>query len=119
MKEHSSVEFHFGGSKPLLVLSGLPPMDVGLPPMFADLPPNVKPIATKSRGFSKRDRSFIGDEIKRLLELGVIEPSKSSWRAQVLVDRNEGKKPRLVIDYSRTVNTYTIPDAYPVPRTDQ
>ena len=119
MKEHSSVEFHFGGSKPPLVLSGLPPMDMELPPMFADLPSNVKPIATKSRGFSKCDRSFIGDEIKRLLELGIIEPSKSPWRAQVLVDRNEGKKPRLVIDYSRTVNTYTIPDAYPVPRIDQ
>ena len=118
MEEHSVVEFHFGGSKPPLVLSGLPPMKLVLPPMFADLPPNVKPIATKSRGHSKCDQSFIADEVKRLLELDVIEPSKSPWRAQVLVDRNEGKKPRMVIDYSRTINTYTIPDAYPIPRID-
>ena len=116
MDQHSSVEFRFGGSKPPLVLSGLPPMDMVLPPMFSDLPSNVKPIATKSRRFSLRDKSFIGEEVQRLLKSDIIEPSKSPWRAQVLVDRDEGKKPRMVIDYSRTVNQYTIPDAYPVPR---
>ena len=104
MDQHSSVEFRFGGSEPPLVLSGLPPMDMVLPPMFSDNLLNPRPIATKSRRFSFRDKSFIGEEVKRLLKLDIIEPSKSPWRAQVLVDRNEGKKPRMVIDYSRTVN---------------
>ena len=118
MDQHSSVVFRFGGSKPPLVLSGLPPMNMVLPPMFSDMPSNVKPIATKSRRFSFRDKSFIAEEVQRLMKLDVIEPSKSPWRAQVLIDRNEGKSPRMVIDYSRTVNMYTIPDSYPVPRID-
>ena len=118
MDQHSSVVFKFGGTKPPLVLSGLPPMDMVLPPMFSDLPSNVKAIATKSRRFSLQDKSFIAEEVQRLSKLDIIEPSKSAWRAQVLVDRNEGKSPRMVIDYSRTVNQYTIPDSYPVPRID-
>ena len=119
MKKHSSVEFRFGGNDPPLVLSGLSSMDMALPPMFSHLPAHITPIATKSRRFSTIDKTFIAEEVQRLLQKGVIEPSRSPWRAQVLVDRNEGKKPRMVIDYSKTINTYTIPDSYPIPRIDE
>ena len=56
-------------------------------------------------------------EVKRLLAEGIIEPSSSPWRAQALVSR-EGDKARMVIDYSQTINRYTQPDAYPLPRID-
>ena len=116
MSLHSSVEFKFGGIKPSLVISTLSPMDVVLPTMFPNLDQSVRPIAIRSRRFSSEDKAFIKLETRRLLENQVIEPSHSPWRAQVLVDRKEGKSPRVVIDYSRTINRYTIPDSYPLPR---
>jgi len=41
-------------------------------------------------------------EIDYLLKNGIIEPSSSSWRAQVLIVNDGRHKKRLVIDYSRT-----------------
>ena len=51
-------------------------------------------------------------------EEGIIEPSISAWRAQVLVTKSENHKKRLVIDYSQTINRFTQLDAYPLPRID-
>ena len=50
----------------------------------------------------------------------IIEPSRSPWRAQIVVSKDPtGKhKKRLCIDYSTTVNLYTHADAYPLPRID-
>ncbi|QQP49647.1 Uncharacterized protein FKW44_010390, partial [Caligus rogercresseyi] len=45
----------------------------------------------------------------------IIEPCRSPWRAQVVVVTNSNKK-RLVIDYSQTINKFTLLDAYPLPR---
>ena len=76
---------------------GLTSMQVEPPHMSLD----VKPVATKSRRHTTAEKLFITSQTKRLLK-GVIEPSISPWRAQV------------VIDYSTTVNPYTQLDAYPV-----
>ena len=77
--------------------------------------PDCKPIAYCTRIYSKENLTFIESEVQRMLSEGIIEPSKSPWRAQVLVVRNSNKK-RLVIDYSQTVNRFTLLDAYPLPR---
>ena len=50
---------------------------------------------------------------------GVIEPSFSPRRAQVLVTKDELHKRRMVIDYSQTVNRFTLLDAYPLPNIDE
>ena len=86
--------------------------------LFHYLKPGCKPIAIKSRNYSYEDRQFIIDEVDRLLRNGIIEPSKSPWRAQVIVTREGRHKRRMVIDYSRTINIYTELDAYPLPRID-
>ena len=62
---------------------------------------------------------FIRKEVEKLLAQGVIEPSRSPWRAQVLVTKDERHKRRMVIDYSQTINRFTALDAYPLPRIDQ
>ena len=54
-----------------------------------------------------------------MLNEGIIEPSNSPWRAQVVVTKNKEHKKRMAIDYSQTINTYTQPDAYPLPRMDE
>ena len=51
---------------------------------------------------------------------GIIEPSVSPWRAQVVVAKelqNQHKK-RLCVDQLNTINVYTELDAYPIPRID-
>ncbi|GFW06173.1 retrovirus-related Pol polyprotein from transposon opus [Trichonephila clavipes] len=58
-------------------------------------------------------------EVQKLLQEGVIEPSNSPWRAQVFVIRGENHKPRMVVDYSQTINKYTLLDAYPLPKIEE
>uniref|UniRef100_UPI00358E67D9 uncharacterized protein n=1 Tax=Myxine glutinosa TaxID=7769 RepID=UPI00358E67D9 len=53
-----------------------------------------------------------------LLKDGIIEHSRSPWRAQVLVVRSEAHRRRMVIDYSQTINRFTQLDAYPLPGMD-
>ena len=50
-----------------------------------------------------------------MLKEGIIEPSQSPWCAQTLVVSPENHKKRLV-DYSQTINQFTLLDAYPLPR---
>ena len=47
---------------------------------------------------------------------GIIRPCKWAWRTQpVVVTNQETGKWRLCVDYSQTVNLYTVLDAYPLP----
>lgn len=118
-QQHESVTFKYGGSRPPLVLCGMTTLRVDPPPLFGNLTPDCHPIATKSRRYSLADRKFIEMETQRLLKEGVIEPSISPWRAQVVVTKDENHKKRLAIDYSQTINRFTLLDAYPLPRIDQ
>ena len=117
-KQHQSISFHHGGPKPPLVVCGLTSLKVEPPDLFANLTADIHPIATKSRRYGYEDREFIDSEVRRLLHEGIIEPSNSPWRAQVVVAHNENHKKRLVIDYSQTINRFTLLDAYPLPRID-
>ena len=56
--------------------------------------------------------------MKRLLAAGIMEPARSPWRAQVLVVTH-GTERRLVIDYSTTINRFTLLDAYPLPNIEE
>ncbi len=116
--QHESVTIHYGGAAPPLKVCGLTALNVDSPPLFQYLTADCKPIAAKSRRYSYEDREFITAEVQRLLEEGVIEPSDSPWRSQVVVTRNDRHRKRLVIDYSQTINRFTQLDAYPLPRID-
>jgi len=65
------------------------------------------------------DMQFIRKEVEKLLAQGVIESSRSPWRAQVLVTKDERHKRRMVIVYSQTINRFTALNTYPLPRIDQ
>ena len=108
----------YGGSQPPLVLSGLTTLYVDPPELFANLTDDCHPIASKSRRYSRDDRKFIENETQRLLREGIIEPSNSPWRAQIVVTKDGNHKKRLAIDYSQTVNRFTQLDGYPLPRVD-
>ena len=87
--------------------------------LFRNLETTSKLIATKSRKFNKEDKEFIQDEVRKLLSDNIIEPSFSPWRAQVLIARDGRHKPRMVVDYSQTINRFTLVDAYPLPNINE
>ena len=93
---------------------------IGDASLFTNILPTCRPIATRSRHFSVNDKAFIQSEIVKFLQTGVIEPSSSPWRAQVVVVKNPSQpdKKRLCVDYSQTINQYTELDAQPLPRID-
>ena len=115
MEQHQAVTVNFGGSRPPLLLNSLGEMRVTAPSLFANLSPDVHPIAAKSRRYSIADKRFINEEVEKLLSAGIIEPSNSPWRAQLLVERSPNHRDRLVVDYSETINRFTLLDAYPLP----
>ena len=75
----------------------------------------AKPIATKSRRHKPQDVAFMESEVNRMLAEGIIQVSRSLWRAQAFVFR-DGRKPRMVIDYSQTIIRHTSKDAFPFPK---
>ena len=117
--QHESITIEYGGMAPPLKICGLTTLNIPPPSLFQYLTSECKPIATKSRRYSNEDRRFISSEIMKLLDEGIIEPSDSPWRAQVVVTKGEQHRKRLVIDYSQTINRFTQLDAYPLPRIDE
>ena len=125
--QHHRLIFEFNGDSPDLIVSNdskcaLAVADTKEATLFSNLTPGVKPIATKSRRFNEADRVFIQKTVDEWLKEGIIQPSSSPWRAQVVVVENELNchKKRLCVDYSQTINIYiyTQLDAYPLPRID-
>ena len=118
LSHHSTLELKFNGPKSPLKICSL--MEASIEPvsLFSNLTADCKPIADRSRQFSVDDMKFIRGETEKLLKEGIIEPSKSPWRAQVHVTKDDHHKKRMVIDYSKTINRFTLLDAYPLPRLD-
>ena len=54
-------------------------------------------------------------EIKRMLDQGIIVPSKSPWAAPVVLVRKKDGSIRVCTDF-RLLNKVTIKDSYPLPR---
>ena len=124
IRQHDEVIIKLGGPRKTLLIDKDPicsvsACDVRCDRLFKTLKSECKPIATRSRKFNHDDKLFIKNEVKSLLQKGIIEPSYSPWRAQVLVVREANRKPRMVIDYSQTINRYTMLDAYPLPNIDE
>ena len=75
----------------------------------------IKPIRAPSRYYKREDIDFIRNEIKNLLHDGIIIPSKSSWRSQIVITKSDNHKKRMCIDYASTINRYTELDGFPIP----
>lgn len=75
------------------------------------------PIRKRWYRTSQVEKAFIGEEIDRMLQQGLIEKSKSPWASPVVLVRKKNGKLRLCVDY-RPLNKVTKKDRYPLPRID-
>ena len=120
MEQHKSVVFNSGGSKPSLIVSALTAMNVTPPSLFGHLTDDCRPVAVRSRKQTPSNAKFIREEVKSLLNDGIIKPSTSPWRAQVLVTKeDETHRKRMVVDYKQSINRFTELDTYPLPDTEE
>ena len=115
MQQHEEIVFKLGGLKKSLVVAqphcGVAASRIHTQRLFRNRIPGCLPIATKSRRFNNDDLQFIHNKVSKLLNDNIIEPSYSSYRAQVLVTKDERHKRRMVVNYSQTINKFTLLDA--------
>ncbi|GES72789.1 retroviral-like aspartic protease 1 [Rhizophagus clarus] len=78
---------------------------------------DATPIGQRFYRTSYQNQLFIKEEIQRLLDTGLIVPSKSQWTSPVVVVEKKNGKKRLCVDY-RKLNNVTKRDCYPLPRVD-
>ncbi len=63
-------------------------------------------------------KAIIREEVKEMLEAGVIQPSMSPWASPAIVVPKPDGKWRRCIDYRRH-NQVSVPDPFPMVRTDE
>ncbi|GFV51474.1 hypothetical protein TNCV_844131 [Trichonephila clavipes] len=81
-----------------------------------DLDANQKRMLRAHR-VSPGDRRIIHDEVGKILDRGIIKPSKSPWSSSVILVRKKDNTWRFCVDYRR-LNRITKKNVYPFPRID-
>ncbi|GFX42987.1 retrovirus-related Pol polyprotein from transposon 297 [Trichonephila clavipes] len=77
-----------------------------------------KPIKTKPYRMSPRQINILREEIKRLLELGVIEIGQSDYTSPLILVETPNKDPRPCVDYRR-LNEITRAEFFPLPNMEE
>lgn len=77
----------------------------------------AKPIKQRYFPVSPKIQEIFNEELDKLLEEGVVEPSTSGWSSPAWIVKRNGKR-RFIVDL-RAVNAVTVPDAYPLPYINQ
>ncbi|XP_076069765.1 uncharacterized protein LOC143041641 [Oratosquilla oratoria] len=83
-----------------------------------DLPTVVQ--SNQGSNFTSRlfnQKEYVREEVQRLQEVGIVEPSSSPWASPVVLVPKPDGSTRLCVDY-RKVNAVTEPDSCPLPRID-
>ncbi|GFW01108.1 hypothetical protein TNCV_1763461 [Trichonephila clavipes] len=77
-----------------------------------------KPIKTKPYRMSPRQINILREEIKPLLELGVIEIGQSDYTSPLILVESPNKDPRPCVDYRR-LNEITRAEFFPLPNMEE
>ena len=87
---------------------------------YADhyIPTTSVPVRVPPRHILEQYRPEVEEQIKSLLQQGIIEESISPWRAQAVHIEKKSGDIQLCVDY-RELNKKTKKDAYPLPLPDE
>lgn len=77
--------------------------------------PGVEPIKFRYTPRNPAMQQIINEEVDKMLEKDVIEPSSSPWSSPVVLVKKKNKKYRFCIDF-RKINDISEKDAYPLPQ---
>ena len=83
-----------------------------------DLEPNAVPWREGPRRMTPFKTEKANEEVRMLIEMGVIEPSYSPWACGIVMAKKKGNQLRMCCDF-RNLNAQTIKDAFPLPRIDE
>lgn len=76
------------------------------------------PIRQTATRVPARLINVLKEEVQAMLEMGVIEPSRSEWCSPVVLVPKKGGGLRFCIDFSK-LNSISAFDPYPMPRVDE
>jgi len=79
------------------------------------LKPDAKPVYSAPYRAEPHRRLEIENQAKKMLDLGVIEPSDAEWSFPVVVVPHPGSQIQFCVDYRR-LNERTVKDVYPILR---
>ena len=74
-----------------------------------------RPIWCRPRRFSLKEQEIIDKEVDMMIAAGVVRPSKSAYAQEIVLVPKKTGDWRICIDF-RTINSYTVPDKFPLPR---
>ncbi|XP_029832045.3 uncharacterized protein LOC115316745 [Ixodes scapularis] len=77
-----------------------------------------QPVRSKPYRVSPRQREIMEREVKRMLDLGVIEAGESDYTSPLILVEVPGKEPRPCVDYRR-LNLITKDQTYPIPNIEE
>ncbi|GFW33918.1 retrovirus-related Pol polyprotein from transposon opus [Trichonephila clavipes] len=75
------------------------------------------PINQRAYRVSPTERRIIHEEVRKMLDEGIVQPSESPWSSPVVLVRKKDGSWRFCVDY-RKLNSVTKKDVYPLPRID-
>ena len=78
---------------------------------------NAVPIRIPARRLPLGKRKTEQEEVRSMIERGVIQPSTSPWASPIVLVTKKDGTTRFCVDY-RALNNVSIKDAYPLPRID-
>ncbi|GFW58334.1 retrovirus-related Pol polyprotein from transposon 297 [Trichonephila clavipes] len=73
------------------------------------------PINQRAYRVSPTERRIIHEEVQKMLDGGIVQPSESPWSSPVVLVRKKDGSWRFCVDY-RKLNSVTKKDVYPLPR---
>ena len=76
------------------------------------------PFRTKSRPIPYTMLDTVNEEVSKMLDLNIIEPSKSPFCSPIVIVKKKDGSNRFCIDF-RALNNHTVFDAEPMPITDE
>lgn len=79
---------------------------------------NALPIKQRGYAVSPAVEKRFGAELKRMIDLGVVEHSISPWCSPAVLVKKADGRDRLCVD-SRKLNAVTVRDSYPLPRVSE